>query len=107
MGRKLGPAEATKKINALAENPFLDLSKSPHAESRMAERNIISGDLLCLMRTGFIYDAAEPASREELWKYKIEGKTPNSESRVIIAIIIPDFKLKHIKIVTCYWKDKG
>jgi len=102
----LSPSKATREFNKLARDPLCDLSKSPHAEDRLEERTILTSDLLCLLRKGFIYELAEASTQKNLWKYKIEGVTPNSNRRTIIAIIIPDFKTKHIKIVTCYWKDE-
>jgi len=102
----LSPSKATREINKLPRDPLCDLSKSPHAEDRLEERTILTSDLLCLLRKGFIYELAEASTQKNLWKYKIEGVTPNSNRRTITAIIIPDFKTKHIKIVTCYWKDE-
>ncbi len=107
MAKSLSPARATKEIRELANDPLCNLSKSPHAEDRLEERTILTSDLLCLLRKGFIYELAKASTRKDLWKYKIEGVTPNSNGRTITAIIIPDFKTKHIKIVTCYWKDNN
>ena len=106
MAESLSSAKATKEINKLACDPLCNLSKSPHAEERLEERNILTGDLLYLLKKGFIYDVAEASTRKDLWKYRIEGVTPNSNGRTITAIIVPDFKTKHIKIVTCFWKDE-
>ena len=106
MPKSLSPAKATKDINKLARDPLCNLSKSPHAEDRLEERTILTSDLLYLLKNRFIYELAEASTRIDLWKYKIEGVTPNSNGRTITAIIIPDFKTKHIKIVTCYWKDE-
>ena len=106
MAKGLSPSSATAKINQMACDPYCDLSKSLHAEDRLQERAILTSDLLHLLRTGFVYDDPEKATRKGFWKYKIEGKTPNSNGRIITAIVIPDFKTKHIKIVTSYWKDK-
>ena len=107
MAKSLSPAKATKEINKLASDPLCNLSKSPHAEDRLEERTVLTGDLLYLLKNGFIFELAEASTRKGFWKYKIEGVTPNSNRRTITAIIIPDFKTKHIKIVTCYWKDNN
>lgn len=104
MANNLSPAKATKDITKLARDPLSNLSKSPHAQDRLEERTILTSDHLYLLKNGFIYELAEASTRIDLWKYKIEGVTPNSNGRTITAIIIPDFKTKHIKIVTCYWK---
>ena len=99
MAEKLSPRKATQQIN--------ELSKTVHAEERLTEREILSGDLLYLLRNGFIYDAPTQATQPNLWKYVIEGATPNSNSKTLCAAIIPDIEKGHIKIVTCYWKDKN
>jgi len=76
MAKSLSPAKATKEINKLASDPLCNLSKSPHAEDRLEERTILTGDLLYLLKNGFIYELAEASTRKDFWKYKIEGVTP-------------------------------
>ena len=42
-----------------------------------------------------------------LFKYVIEGISPNSSGRVVKVVVIPDLSEKHIKVVTVMWKDKS
>ena len=107
MAKKFSPSKATDEVRQLAKTDRLDISKTIHAEDRLSERDILTGDLLHLLRNGFIYEEAEPATRSDLWKYVIEGETPNSAGRILCAVIIPDITNCHIKFVTCYWKDKN
>ena len=107
MAEKLSPSKATDEVRQLAKTDTLDISKTIHAEDRLSERDILTGDLLYLLRNGFIYEEPERATRPDLWKYVIQGETPNSGGRTLCAVIIPDIKTCHIKFVTCYWKDKN
>jgi hypothetical protein len=58
-----------------------------------------------LLKTGFVYEEPEPSTREGHYKYQIEGSTPNSEGRMVRAVVIPDGNCA-IKIVTVMWKDE-
>lgn len=71
----------------------------------MLKRELIMGDLRYLLKRGFVYDSAEPASLEGFFKYAVEGTTPNSEGRTVKAIVVPG--LGHqLKIVTVMWRDE-
>lgn len=100
------PADATTWLNELASEETLDLAITMHAQDRLGERGLIVGDLLYLLRRGFVYDPPEQAIRAEFWKYVVEGSTPNSESRTVRTVAIPDCVRKQIKIVTIMWKDE-
>jgi len=71
----------------------------------MQERSLIMADLLHLLKTGFVYQEAEPSSRDGLFKYKIEGPTPNSDGRTVRAVVIPGSGCA-MKIVTGMWRDE-
>lgn len=71
----------------------------------MAERDILMGDLLHLLKTGFVFDPPEPATREGYFKYVIEGKTPNSDARTVIAIVIPG-PTSEMKVCSVMWRDE-
>ena len=72
----------------------------------MIQRDLIVGDLLYLLRRGFVYDRPEQATRPEFWKYKVEGSKPNSGGRIVRTVAIPDCVRKQVKIVTVMWKDE-
>jgi hypothetical protein len=71
----------------------------------MADRDLIVGDLMHLLKTGFVYEEPEPATRNGFFKYLIEGATPNSEGRTVRACVIPDGH-REIKVVTVMWRDE-
>jgi hypothetical protein len=103
-GVKLSPPKATRFINDLARQKN-KLSLTGHFKDRLKERDLLMADLLYLLKHGFVHDEAEESSQSGLFKYAIEGTTPNSENRLLKAIIIPNID-GHIKIVTIMWKDE-
>jgi hypothetical protein len=98
-------ANATRVINACAARADLQISRTVHARSQMADRDLIMSDLLHLLKRGFVYDEPVPASRAGFFRYAVEGTTPNSEGRSVRAIVIPD-GVKELKIVTVMWRDE-
>jgi hypothetical protein len=102
---KWSPAEATKRINECAQSPMLNAARTAHAKEQLLERELIMSDLLHLLRTGFVYEEPEPASRDGFFKYRVEGTTPNSGRRTIRAVVIPDRDC-NLKIVTVMWRDE-
>lgn len=76
-----------------------------HAMERMDERGITRPDLYYLFENGSCMAQREPSTKKNLWKYKITGKTPNTDNREITSVtIIPDNK-GGLKVVTIYWND--
>jgi hypothetical protein len=100
------PAKATDRIRAMARQKRLSLSYKLHAGERLGERGIIASDLLYVLKFGFVLTEAAPATRAGFYRYAIENKTPNSHSRDIRLIVIPDEKRCLIKIVTVMWADE-
>jgi hypothetical protein len=100
------PAQATERIRSIA-NGNLCLSYKEHAKDQLEHRNLIMGDLTFLLKNGFVYEAAEEATRAPFWKYQIQCTTPNSKSREVRAVVIPDWKRKEIKVVTVMWADEA
>ena len=74
-------------------------------KERFQERNLLIADIRYLLKFGYVYDDAEESRRNGFWKYKVEGTTPNSETRTLLVVIIPDFQHRTIKMVTVHWKD--
>ena len=74
-------------------------------KERFQERNLLIADIRYLLKFGYVYDDAEESTKNEFWKYKVEGTTPNSETRTLLVVIIPDFQHRTIKMVTVHWKD--
>lgn len=102
---KWTPAEATKRINQCAQSLRLNIATTRHAKQQLLERSLIMGDLIHLLKTGFVYEEPEQATRSGFWKYRIEGKTPNSGARTVRAVVIPDGDCS-VKIVTVMWRDE-
>lgn len=100
------PADATALINQMARNLRLDLCYTTHAKERMRERDLIVSDLLCVLKGGFVYRDPEPSTVQGLYKYAIEGQSPNSGARYLRVIVVPDEKSCQLKIVTFMWRDE-
>jgi hypothetical protein len=99
------PAQATERIRAIAQGKY-DLWLTGHAKDQMDERELSIGDINYLMKNGFVFDPAVPATRPDLFRYQMESKTPNSGARDVKAIIIADWSRKALKIPTVMWKDE-
>lgn len=99
------PAQATKEINGCAKGDALNLSWKFHAKDRMKERDLIQGDILHVLKCGFVYLEPEASTRAGYWKYKIEATTPNSNGRFVRVVVIPDGKCE-LAIVTVMWRDE-
>ena len=103
---KLSPSQATEHIRELAHNLNLDLHVTIHALDQMADRDLLTGDALVILKKGFVYEDPKPSSQQGLWKYKMIGVTPNSSNREVAVIVIPDFANHAIKLVTMFWVDE-
>ena len=99
-------AEATRHINGCARSNKLQLSWKMHAKERMSERGIVMGDVLYLLKNGFVHEQPEAATREGYFKYQVEGTTPNSNRRPLCVVVIPDPRVHQMKIVTIMWRDE-
>ena len=101
------PADATDAIRALAARDELQLTWTLHIKERLVERDLIIGDVRFLLRHGFVYAEPEPSSRNGLYKYAVEGTSPNSGNRSLRLIVIPDETRCWIKLITLMWVDEG
>lgn len=99
------PAQATERLRKLASGS-LDLSYKGHARDQLSERNLVVGDLIYLLKNGFVFVEAVEATRKQYWKYQMQCRTPNSNNREVKAVVIPDWKRKGIKVVTVMWADE-
>ncbi|WP_417243627.1 DUF4258 domain-containing protein [Celeribacter sp.] len=73
---------------------------------RAAERSILTPDVRYLLKNGFVYEDAVPAKSRGYFRYVVQGTTPNSDSRQIAAVVIPNAATMSMKIVTLYWVDE-
>lgn len=97
------PADATKRINACAKSDELTLHYQAHARDRLRERDLTTGDVLHVLKFGFVFDEAV-MSEHGFFKYTIEAKTPNSEGRTVRLIVVPG--ATEIKLITVMWRDE-
>lgn len=75
-----------------------------HAKDQMAERDLIVGDVLHVLKHGFVYEEPEPATQKGCYRYKMECTTPNSHGRTVRIVLIPSDG-NAVKVVTVMWKD--
>lgn len=98
-------ATATKEINACANSATLNLTFVNHVKDRLRERGLIMGDVLHVLRRGFVLEEPKPATRAGYFKYLIEGTTPNSEGRTVGVVVIAD-GAHMLKLITVMWRDE-
>lgn len=101
-----GPADATTAIRDAARHEKFRVTLTGHARQRMSERDLIMGDLLYVLKNGFVYAPPERATQPDLWKYCIETRSPNSGNRVVRLVVIRDVSRLWAKIVTVMWADE-
>ena len=99
------PAKATDTIRRYARGK-LNISYKLHAKERLEERSLTTGDVLYVLKNGFVYANAEPARPAGFYRYAVEGKSPNSGGRTLRIIIIPSPCRVEIKVVTVMWADE-
>ncbi|MDR3497566.1 MAG: DUF4258 domain-containing protein [Ancalomicrobiaceae bacterium] len=100
------PAQATKLVNELAIRPSFTVCYTQHAKEQMLERDLIVGDVLYVLRHGFVYEEPEFSTRPGFYKYRIETRTPNSNNRLVRVVAIPDYRGCSIKLITVMWVDE-
>lgn len=100
------PTDATYALREIGRHPALSLAYKVHAQQRLAERGITTSDILYLLRNGFVYEEAVPATTAGYYRYELRGLTPNSDSREICAVVIPNANTMKIKVVTVFWVDE-
>lgn len=99
-------ANATTGIRDIAKSDDFDLFATAHALEQMAKRNLIMGDVLYALKSGFVRSDAVPSTQDGYYKYVVEALTPNSSPREIGVVVVPDHTRFHIKVVTVMWLDE-
>jgi len=102
--KPLSPAKATEHIRSKA-NSALRLSWTAHAKDRMKESGLIMGDVVHILKHGFVLEDGEPSTQPGCFKYIMECTTPNSGGRTVRIVVIPAVS-NSVKIVTVMWKDE-
>ena len=101
------PAVATRTINEIAKNPQCSLSFVKHLRERLSERGLLMSDLMYVLKNGYVYEESQPSTLPDFFKYRIEGQSPNSGSRYLRVVVIPDEKSCQIKAITIMWRDEN
>ena len=99
------PADATDEIRRIACQESLDLTLTRHAREQVAERSLFVGDVLYVLKQGFVLEDAEESTRPAFYRYKVQSRSPSSGNRTVRVIAIPDPSLVHVKVVTVMWVD--
>jgi len=102
----LKPAHATDLIRRMAGRPGFDLCWTKHAKDQMKERDLLVGDILYVLRCGFILEKGIPATQAGLFRYAMECTTPNSDGRTVRVVIIPS-TINSVKVITVMWRDES
>ena len=111
--RPLSADVATREIRKMARHPLVSLHYAHrvnyvgHAEERMAERNVMTGDILHILKNGDVLEEADNSLVKEFFKYKMQCITPNSGARSVGVVLIPYFKKVEIEIITVMWIDEA
>jgi hypothetical protein len=99
--------EATLQIREIAQSEHLSISYSKHSLERFAERGLIISDILYVMKFGYVHLEPIKSTRAGWHKYAIESRCPNSGSRAVRVVLVPDKKTCFIKIVSVMWVDEN
>lgn len=100
------PAKAKELIRAKARDETFTVSWTEHSREQMEARDLIMGDALHVLKYGFVHDNPAPTSRDGMYKYAMECKTPNSGGRTVRVIVIPSPQKCEAKIITVMWADE-
>jgi hypothetical protein len=99
------PADATDAIRSLAHESAMTLDLTAHARDQLAKRDLIVGDVLHVLKHGFVHDNPEPATRANCFKYKMVATSP-AGPRAVRVVVIPWVEPPELKIVTVMWRDE-
>ncbi|WP_349370766.1 DUF4258 domain-containing protein [Salinarimonas sp.] len=105
-GEPWDPSEATRRIRAIAKHHSLNVTYTHHAREQMLKRDLILGDVLYVLKNGFVHDSAQASTRPGYYKYRMQTSTPNSGQRDVRVVVIPDERSFWVKVVTVMWVDE-
>jgi Domain of unknown function (DUF4258) len=104
-GQPWSSADATDYLRKLAKDPKLKLHMTKHAREQMQARDLYVGDVLYVLKNGFVYEQPERATQPGCFKYKIESSSP-AGMRTVRIVVIPWVNPPEVKIVTVMWRDE-
>ncbi|WP_417835177.1 DUF4258 domain-containing protein [Thalassospira xiamenensis] len=98
--------DATCAIQEIARHRSFGLYWTAHARERLRERGLIISDILYVLKNGSVAEPPLPSTREGYFKYKIFGRSPNSNGRQVAVICVPCHRSKTLKLVSVMWLDE-
>ncbi len=99
------PSDATDSIRQISAQDDFTLDLTAHAREQMRVRDLITGDVLHLLKYGYVYVDPIPATRNGCFRYEVESSVPSS-SQVVRIVAIPWPRPPEIKIVTVMWRNE-
>lgn len=89
MTSRFSKSDALKLLRQCLETGIVEYH--PHFAKRCKERGVDPQDAQYVLRRGVIYDEAELDVRFQEWRYKVEGKPPDTEKlKVVITFLERD-----------------
>jgi Domain of unknown function (DUF4258) len=86
---RLSKSDALKLLRQCLQSGIVEYH--PHFEKRCRERGVDPQDAQYVLRKGIIYDEAELDIRFQEWRYKVEGKPPDSDKlKVVVTFLEKD-----------------
>jgi hypothetical protein len=98
--------KAAEKIRAIAKSLSLTVTYTKHARERMLERGLIMGDVLYVLKNGFVHLPPQASTRPGYHKYAMECRCPNGGNRAVRVVVIPESEGCFLKIATVMWVDE-
>jgi hypothetical protein len=89
----------------MASGIKMDLHWTRAAKDKLVEIDLLMGDVLHVLKYGFVYSPGVPSTRVGLFKYQMEAPTPNSNNRTVRVVVIPSEKDHGLKIIDVQWVD--
>ncbi|WP_442919257.1 DUF4258 domain-containing protein [Methylobacterium sp. SyP6R] len=100
------PSDATDAVRTLAKSDRLRITYTSHVRDRLEERGLTTGDARYVLKHGFVYEHPQESTQAGLYKYRVESRSPNSGSRTLCVVVIPDVTSLWMKLVTVMFVDE-
>ena len=98
-------ADATDIIRSIARGDHA-LHITKHASDQMPVRDLTVGDVLYVLKNGFVHTAPQKSTRKSFFKYSVDSRTPNSGNRILRVVVLPCTEPPALKLITIMWRDE-
>lgn len=98
-------ADATNIIRSIARSDHT-LHITKHASDQMSMRDLTVGDVLYVLKSGFVHTAPQKSTRKRFFKYSVDSRTPNSGNRILRVVVLPSTAPSELKLITIMWRDE-